>query len=227
MLLFRPSICLGEISGDRTNAWLGGSSINRALQHHDGQIAKTVYFGYKKFSEKRREQKWWHEFCKNIGLYACTAHELMALRPDTTARSAPGSFSRVWGSSLSNKMWANSAARQDNFSFFFFLPDSSLNLSSLVSLWLTLFEKLILAAKNLWTRALPFWSHVCSLELKNRRRRGRRRNAAADCCQTCRRTVLFFFFHVEQGHKSGSASVTMWIICQTKSGRRLKSKPQP
>lgn len=33
------------------------------------------------------------------------------------------------------------------------------------------------------------------------------------------------FFHVEQGHKSGSASVMMWIIGETKSGRILKSKP--
>lgn len=108
---------------------------------------------------------------QHIGVKASTAHKLMALTSDTRARSAPGSF-HVFEEVLSQTKCGQTAARQDDYYYFFFLPDSSLNLSSLDSLWLTLFEKLILAAKNLWrgAGALPFWSHVCSLELKNRRR---------------------------------------------------------
>lgn len=165
-----PSICLLEISGDRTNAWLGVSSITQALRHHDGQIARTVYFGI--YFRKEEEAKVVTWVLQNKGLCASTAHDLIALSPDTTARSAPGSF-HVFEEVSPQTKCGQTAARQDVF-FLSFLPDSSLNLSSPVSLWLTLFEKLILAAKNLWTKALPFWSHVCSLELKNRRRRSRR-----------------------------------------------------
>lgn len=126
------------------------------------------------FFRKEEEAKVVTWVLQNKWLCVSTAHDLMALSHDTTARSAPGSF-HVFEEVPSQTKCGQTAARQDDY-LFFFLPDSSLNLSSPVSLWLTLFEKLILAAKNLWTRALPFWSHVCSLELKNRRRRSRRRN---------------------------------------------------
>lgn len=70
------SICLLEISGDRTNAWLGMSSIPQALRHHDGQIARTVYFGI--FFRKEEDAKVVTRVLQNKGLCASTAHDLMS-----------------------------------------------------------------------------------------------------------------------------------------------------